>query len=101
MFELLLGVFFEARKQPAESNWNRDLRKWAEDAGINPYGISAKTTRKTIESLTINADVPESSVCLLQGNDNLTSIKHYQGLAFSEDGLSDVEKQLKGWSFLK
>ena len=26
MFELLLDDFFEARKPPAESNWNRDLK---------------------------------------------------------------------------
>jgi Phage integrase family. len=101
MFELLMDNFFEERKSPAESNWNRDLRKWAEDAGINPYGLSAKTTRKTIESWMIKAGMLESSVCLRQGHDNLTSMRHYQGLAFSEDELKGIRKQLTAWGLLK
>jgi integrase len=101
MFELLLDDFYEARKPPAESNWNRDLRGWAETAGINPYGISAKTTRKTIESWCIVAGILESTVCLRQGHDNLTSMRHYQGLAFSDDEIQDIEKQLISWGILK
>ncbi|MGB9938705.1 tyrosine-type recombinase/integrase [Methanosarcina sp.] len=101
MFELLLDDFFEARKPPAESNWNRDLRKWAEDAGINPYGISAKSTRKTIESWMIKAGIMESTVCLRQGHDSLTSMRHYQGLAFTEDEIRDIKKQLTAWGILK
>lgn len=101
MFELLLDDFFEERKPPAESNWNRDLRKWAEAAGLNPYGLSAKTTRKTIESWMIKAHVLESSVCLRQGHDSLTSMRHYQGLAFSDDEVRDIQKQLTAWGILK
>jgi len=100
MFELLLDDFFEARKPPAESNWNRDLRKWTEDADINPYGLSAKTTRKTLESWCIAAGMLESTVCLRQGHDNLTSMKHYQGLAFSTDELRDIKIQLTAWGML-
>jgi hypothetical protein len=44
-----LKDFFEASNPPVESIWNRNLRKWAETAELNPYGPSAKTTRKTIE----------------------------------------------------
>jgi hypothetical protein len=43
----------------------------------------------------------ESTVCLRQGHDNLTSMKHYQGLAFSADELRDIEKQLTAWGMLK
>lgn len=101
MFELLLDVFYEERRPPAESNWNRDLRKWAEAAGINPYGLSAKTTRKTLESWCIASGIMESMVCLRQGHDNLTSMRHYQGLAFSEDEVRNIEKQLTAWGILK
>ncbi|MDP4228361.1 MAG: site-specific integrase, partial [Bacteroidota bacterium] len=73
----------------------------AEDADINPYGLSAKTTRKTLESWCIAAGMLESTVCLRQGHDNLTSMKHYQGLAFSADELRDIEKQLIAWSLMK
>lgn len=44
--------------------------------GIQPYGMSVKTTRKTIESWLIAAGIPEFTVCLRQGHDNLTSMRH-------------------------
>ena len=101
MFSYIMKEFFAARKPPVESVWNRDLRKWAERAGINPYGTSAKTTRKTIESWMIKAGVLESTVCLRQGHDSLTSMRHYQGLAFSENDIRDIQKQLSEWGILR
>ena len=101
IFSYIMKEFFTARKPPVESVWNRDLRKWAECAGINPYGISAKTTRKTIESWMIKAGVLESTVCLRQGHDSLTSMRHYQGLAFSENDIRDIQKQLSEWGILR
>jgi hypothetical protein len=74
MFNYIMKDFFKASKPPVESVWNRDLRKWAEAAELNPYGLSAKTTRKTIESWMIKVGVLESTVCLRQGHDSLTSI---------------------------
>lgn len=97
MFNYLLKDFWQARKPPLESTWNKDLQRWAISSGINPYGLSAKSTRKTIESWMISAGVPESTVCLRQGHDSLTSMRHYQGLAFSEDELRDIKKQLIAW----
>jgi integrase len=101
MFSYLMKEFFASRKPPAESVWNRDLRKWAEMAGINPYGISAKTTRKTIESWMIKAGVLESTVCLRQGHTTLVSMQHYQGLAFSDADTRDIIKQLSEWGILR
>lgn len=77
------------------------LRKWAEEAGIAPYGLSAKTTRKTVESWMIKSGIIESTVCLRQGHDSLTSMRHYQGLAFSEEEQRDIKKQLIEWGLLK
>ena len=101
MFNYIMKDFFEASKPPVESVWNRDLRKWAEAAELNPYGPSAKTTRKTIESWMIKAGVLESTVCLRQGHDFLTSMRHYQGLAFSEEEIRDINNQLTVWGILK
>ena len=101
MFSYLMREFFASRKPPTESVWNRDLRKWAEIAGINPYGISAKTTRKTIESWMIKAGVLESTVCLRQGHATLVSMQHYQGLAFSDADTRDIIKQLSEWGILR
>lgn len=99
MFNYLLKDFWESRRPPLESTWNKDLQRWAQEARINPYGISAKTTRKTLESWLITSKVLESTVCLRQGHDSLTSMKHYQGLCFSEDETRDIKKQLTAWGF--
>lgn len=101
MFEHLMKTFFKEQKPPVESVWNRDLREWAKKAGINPYGLSAKTTRKTIESWMIKAGIIESTVCLRQGHDSLTSMRHYQGLAFSEEEIRYIKRQLTTWGLLR
>ena len=101
MFGYILKDFFENQKPPAEGNWNINLRNWAIKAGIHPYGLSAKTTRKTLESWCVKAGVLESSVCLRAGHDSITSMKHYQGLAFNDEETKDIQKQLTAWNFLK
>lgn len=100
MFSYMLKDFWEGRKPPLEPTWNKNMQRWAKDAGISPYGLSVKTTRKTIESWMIAAGVVESTVCLRQGHDSLTSMRHYQGLAFSESERRDIENQLKMWGLL-
>jgi hypothetical protein len=63
--------------------------------------MSVKTTRKILESWSIAAGIQEFTFCLRQGYDSLTSMRHYQGLAFSDDELSDIKKQLTAWGMLK
>ncbi len=99
MFNYMLKDFWEARKPALETTWNKDLQRWAVSAGINPYGISAKTTRKTLESWLITSGVVESTVCLRQGHDSLTSMRHYQGLCYTDDEVRDIKKQLAAWGF--
>lgn len=101
MFSYLLKDFWKARRPPLESTWNKDLQRWAKLANLNPYGISAKSSRKSIESYMISAGIPVNVVCLRQGHDSLTSMNHYQGLAFSDDENKDIQKQLKLWGILK
>lgn len=101
MFSSILKDFWEGNKPPLEATWNKNLQRWTVFAGINPYGFSVKTTRKTLESWMIAAGILESSVCLRQGHDSLTSMRHYQGLAFSEDELRDIKKQLTSWGLIK
>jgi len=43
----------------------------------------------------------ESSVCLRQGHDSLTSMRHYQGFVFSDDELRDIKKKLTVWGIMK
>lgn len=101
MFNYILKDFWQARKPPLEATWNQNMQRWAKAARINPYGMSVKTTRKTIESWMIAAGVLESTVCLRQGHDSLTSMRHYQGLAFSDDELKDIKKQLTAWGLFR
>jgi hypothetical protein len=74
MFSYLLRDFWQASRPPQETTWNKNLQRWAVTACINPYGLSVKTTRKTLESWMIIAGIIESAVCLRQGHDSLTSI---------------------------
>ncbi len=101
MFSYLLKDFWKARAPPLESTWNKDLQRWSKLAGMNPYGISAKLSRKTLESWMISAEIPVNVVCLRQGHDSLTSMNHYQGLAFSDDEVRDIQKILTEWGILK
>jgi integrase len=101
MFNHVLKSFWNNDRPPATTTWDRDVKRWAELAGINSFGISAKLTRKTLESWMVAAGMIESTVCLRQGHDSLTSMRHYQGLAFSDDELRDIQKQLKSWGLLK
>ena len=101
MFNYILRDFWEGKRPPLEPTWNKNLQRWAMKAGINPYGFSVKTTRKTIESWMIAAGVIESTVCLRQGHDSLTSMRHYQGLAFSDDEMRGIKKQLTAWGLMR
>ena len=101
MFSFLLKQFWKERRPPAESNWNHVLQKYAANIGIHPYGISAKTTRKTIESWLVAAGVNESRICLRQGHNSLVSMRHYQNLSFSDEELKDIKKQLNAWNILQ
>lgn len=100
-FDYILKAFWAGRKPPLEATWNQNLQRWSKEAKINPYGLSVKTTRKTIESWSIAAGILESTTCLRQGHDSLTSMRHYQGLAFSDDELREIKKQLTAWGMLK
>lgn len=101
MFDDTMSFFFAGCRPPEQTSWNRDLQRWSRIAGIHPYGISAKTSRKSLESWMISAGIEVTSVCLRQGHDSLTSMRHYQGLAFSDSEQRDIENLLKLWGLLK
>jgi len=58
----------------------------------------AKSSSKRLVMLSFFFD---SAVCLRQGHDNLTSMRHYQGLVFSDDELRDIKKKLTAWGIVK
>jgi hypothetical protein len=83
MFIYVLKNFWEAREPPSESSWNRDLRN-GRNGRNPPYGLSAKTTRKTLESWCVASGTEVTAICLRQGRNSLISMLHYQGLAFND-----------------
>jgi integrase len=97
MFSYILNEFWNHRRPPTEASWGRDLKKWAVMAGLHPYGISAKTTRKTIESWLVVAGVVESTICMRAGHNEITSVHHYQNLAFSDIEIMQIKKKLTEW----
>jgi len=97
VLESELRYFFRGRKPPALQTWNENLNRWATRAEIDHVGISAKTTRKTIESWMVAAGVPLNVICLRQGHDSMTSMNHYQGLPFTESEKIEINKRLVGW----
>lgn len=85
-------------KLPDIRTWNNNMKRWGMKAGIGSEGLSAKTTRKTWECWLMQT-YPEFSyqICLSQGHDTLTSLRHYQGVVFTELDLSEMLQYVEGW----
>ena len=84
-----------------KSLWNQDLKRWAVKTDFNPFGISAKTTRKSIESWMLSSGVPSFKVYQRQGHDPETSLYHYQGLSFTDLEMDQIKKRLMEWGILR
>jgi len=93
----LLPYFHDGIKPPSRQMWGNDMKRWAKYSGLNPYGMSAKTTRKTIESWMLVSGMPEYKVYLRAGHDPATSLKHYQGLVFTAPEIAEIKTRLAGW----
>lgn len=97
LLQEIIVQFHKDPKPPTIQGWNQALKRWSKNAGLNPYGMSAKTTRKSIESWMIAAGVPENIVYLRQGHDRITSLQHYQGLPFTPTERAEIKRRLAGW----
>jgi integrase len=93
-----LNYFFTNKTPPTNKVWNNNLKRWAVKAGISPVGIVPKTTRATIESWMYIAGLPVNNICLRQGHDHITSLRHYQALPFSEEVKLEIKRRLAGWN---
>ena len=92
-----LPHFFNNPAPPVQKVWNDNLKRWMELAGLDPKGMSSKTTRKTIESWMLRAGMQFNEVCLRQGHDQLTSLRHYQTLAFTGQEKDEIKRMVKAW----
>ncbi|AEH59995.1 integrase family protein [Methanosalsum zhilinae DSM 4017] len=90
----IITQFFDDPKPPSLQGWNQNLKRWGAESGIDIKGLSAKSTRKSIESWLIVAGMPLNIVYLRQGHTELTSLKHYQGLPFTDTEKQEIKKML-------
>ena len=97
----ILDQFLNEPSPPDIDTWNQNLKRWAIKADFNPFGISAKTTRKSIESWMLAAGVPPFKVYQRQGHDPETSLYHYQGLSFMDHEMDQIKKRLMEWGILR
>jgi integrase len=83
---------------PSRDGWNANLRRWCELAGIDPKGVSSKTTRKTWESWLVTM-YPDKYpfVFLSQGHSDRTSLEYYLMLNFRDEDKKDMAYYTEGW----
>ena len=94
----VLPFFFKAKPLPSWKAWALCLRRWAVRGGLDPVGLGPKTTRKTWESWLV-ATYPDRlvEICLSQGHTELTSLKYYLNLPFTEVDKLEMKKWVAGW----
>lgn len=94
----MVPLFFKTTPLPSRWAWYKNLKRWAKKEGLDPKGIGAKITRKTWESWLIYYYPNRiSDIMFSQGHTLITSIKHYQGLPFTEEEKKKIEKYVAGW----
>ena len=81
----VMQFLFNVKKLPSWKTWSENLERWAVRAGLDPVGLSPKTTRKTWESWLMTI-YPEHSaeIFLNQGHTSMISLRHYLNMPFTE-----------------
>jgi hypothetical protein len=98
MGKAVLPYFFKTRPLPTWKAWTLNLQRWSLRAGLDPDGLSPKTTRKTWESWLVTC-YPQhlALICLSQGHTELTSLQHYLNMPFTEVDKLEMRKWVEGW----
>lgn len=73
------------------------MKRWAENAGLNPEHLCAKTLRKTWESWLVFC-YPERlpQILLNQGHTAITSIAHYLNMPFLPEDREAMRPYVEG-----
>ena len=95
----LIRFFFKTPPLPDWKTWVENLDRWAGREGLDPTGLSVKSTIKTWESWLLSQH-PERTleIMLSQGHDETTSIRHYAGLPFTKADKDAMIEWTAGWS---
>lgn len=100
--------YLQNPKLPASSSaWQTNLIRWCRQAGVselpgrrgsNPYGITVRTSRKTLESWLLSAYPNKISwVALSQGHTESVSLRHYLTAGFTNGEREAIRGEVKGW----
>lgn len=100
----------EMKIPSSPSAWQMNLIRWCRSARIEPlagkdpldtgniFGITVRTTRKTLESWLLTAN-PDRSVyvALSQGHTVLVQLQHYLNLSWTEEERTEIKELVSGW----
>ena len=95
----VIPLFLKIKENmPSRIAWNENLKRWSVKAGLDPTGISAKTTRKTLESW-LMAIYPERAIdiAMSQGHTTITAMNYYLNLPFTNEEKEKIKEYVKGW----
>jgi len=83
---------------PSYQSWSENMKCWARRANMSDVGLSVKTSRKTLESwLMFYYPTQVYSIVLSQGHTDVTSLRHYLNMPFTETDRLEMRKFIEGW----
>lgn len=93
--------YFKLKKKlPHMNTWRENLARWCNIAKIDPSYMSVKSTRKTYESYLMSI-YPQrrDEIFISQGHTELTALKNYVNLPFTQQDKDEMIKYVAGWGF--
>lgn len=103
-----VAAYLDVSKIPTSSSaWQMNLIRWCRQAGVselpgrrgsNPYGITVRTSRKTLESWLLSAYPDKIAwVALSQGHVESVSLRHYLTAGFTNGEREAIRGEVGGW----
>ena len=103
-------AFLQVPKMPASSSaWQTNLIRWSKIAGLSPlpgrseeggniFGITVRTSRKSLESWLLTAYPDRAAwIALSQGHTETTALGHYLNVSFTDHERNDILEETRGW----
>jgi hypothetical protein len=91
--------FLRVEKLPDWKTWTENLERWSLRTGLDPVGLSPKTTRKSWESwlvFSLPQYVPQ--IFLSQGHTSTTALEHYLNMPFTDEDRVRMKPWIEGWA---
>ena len=91
--------YFKLKKKlPNINTWRENVTRWCKLAKIDSNYISVKSSRKTWESYLMSIyPLKRDEIFISQGHSELTALKSYINLPFTESNKDGMIKYVAGW----